>query len=68
MPALFSKFGKVVTLRGCSGPRGGGSKGFGFVTFGDNSNDAQLVGKLGPILDDKQVCFLRIIICEVHAY
>ncbi|KAH9040877.1 hypothetical protein EDB83DRAFT_2410013 [Lactarius deliciosus] len=39
----------------------GRSKGFGFVTFEDNSNDAQLhgkVGKLGLILDDKQVCFM----------
>ncbi|KAH9040874.1 hypothetical protein EDB83DRAFT_2409996, partial [Lactarius deliciosus] len=35
----------------------GWSKGFGFVTFEDNSNDAQVVGKLGPILDEKQVCF-----------
>ncbi|KAH9015888.1 hnRNP A1-gamma isoform [Lactarius pseudohatsudake] len=33
----------------------GRSKGFGFVTFEDNSNDAQLVGKLGLILDDKQI-------------
>ncbi|KAH9040855.1 hypothetical protein EDB83DRAFT_2409842, partial [Lactarius deliciosus] len=34
----------------------GWSKGFGFVTFENNRNDAQLVGKLG-ILDTKQVCF-----------
>ena len=46
----------------------GRSEGFGFVTFEDISNDAQLVGKLGLILDDKQVnrmyhasLFLRLI-------
>ncbi|KAH9040852.1 hypothetical protein EDB83DRAFT_2642641, partial [Lactarius deliciosus] len=33
----------------------GRSKGFGFVTFEGNSNDAQLVEKLGLILDDKQI-------------
>ena len=33
----------------------GRSKGFRFVTFEDNSNEAQLAGKLGLIFDDKQV-------------
>ncbi|KAH9040882.1 hypothetical protein EDB83DRAFT_2410171, partial [Lactarius deliciosus] len=36
----------------------GWSKGFGFVTFEDSSDDAQFIGKLGPILDTKQVCFM----------
>jgi RNA recognition motif-containing protein len=40
----------------------GRSKGFSFVTFEDNSNDAQLVGKLGLILDDKQARF-RVFTC-----
>lgn len=31
------------------------SKGFGFVTFEDASNADQLVGKIGLVLDDKQV-------------
>ena len=55
MRAFFSKFGKVVDATVMVDRETGRSKGFGFVTFEDNSNDSQLVGKLGLVLDDKQV-------------
>jgi RNA-binding protein Musashi len=55
MRGFFSKFGKVVDATVMVDRETGRSKGFGFVTFEDNSNDSQLVGKLGLILDDKQV-------------
>jgi RNA recognition motif-containing protein len=55
MRAFFSNFGKVVDATVMVDRETGRSKGFGFVTFEDNSNDSQLVGKLGLILDDKQV-------------
>jgi RNA recognition motif-containing protein len=54
---FFSKFGQVVDATVMVDRETGRSKGFGFVTFEDNSNDSQLVGKLGLILDDKQVHF-----------
>jgi RNA-binding protein Musashi len=57
MRAYFSKFGKVVDATVMVDRETGRSKGFGFVTFEDNSNDSQLVGKLGLILDEKQVCY-----------
>jgi RNA-binding protein Musashi len=56
MRVFFSKFGKVVDATVMVDRETGRSKGFGFVTFEDNSNDSQLVGKLGLVLDDKQVC------------
>jgi RNA-binding protein Musashi len=56
MRAFFSKFGKVVDATVMVDRETGRSKGFGFVTFEDNSSDSQLVGKLGLILDEKQVC------------
>ena len=55
MRVFFSKFGKVVDATVMVDRETGRSKGFGFVTFEDNSNDSQLVGKLGLILDEKQV-------------
>ncbi len=62
MRVFFSRFGKVVDATVMVDRETGRSKGFGFVTFEDNSNDGQLVGKLGLILDDKQVrclCYCR---------
>ena len=62
MRVFFSRFGKVVDATVMVDRETGRSKGFGFVTFEDNSNDGQLVGKLGLILDDKQVrclCYYR---------
>ncbi len=56
MRVFFSNFGKVVDATVMVDRETGRSKGFGFVTFEDNSNDSQLVGKLGLILDEKQVC------------
>ena len=56
MRTFFSKYGKVVDATVMVDRETGRSKGFGFVTFEDNSNDAQLVEKIGFILDDKQVC------------
>ena len=65
---MLFKYGKVVDATVMVDREMGRSKGFGFVTFEDNSNDAQLIGKLGLILDDKQVrrafcmsLFLRLI-------
>jgi len=55
MRTFFSNFGKVVDATVMVDRETGRSKGFGFVTFEDNSNDSQLVGKLGLVLDDKQV-------------
>ncbi|KAF8267768.1 hypothetical protein EI94DRAFT_1829932 [Lactarius quietus] len=55
MRAFFSKYGKVVDATVMVDRETGRSKGFGFVTFEDNSNDGQLVEKLGLILDDKQI-------------
>ncbi|KAI0314488.1 hypothetical protein OF83DRAFT_1063745, partial [Amylostereum chailletii] len=59
MRAFFGTFGKVVDATVMVDRETGRSKGFGFVTFEDNSNDAQLVGKLGLVLDEKQVCGVR---------
>ena len=56
MRTFFSKYGKVVDAKVMVDRETGRSKGCGFVTFEDNSNDAQLVEKIGLILDDKQVC------------
>jgi len=61
MRAFFSQFGKVVDATVMVDRETGRSKGFGFVTFEDNSNDSQLVGKLGLVLDDKQVRFVTFI-------
>ncbi|KAH9988895.1 hypothetical protein BJV77DRAFT_1019729 [Russula vinacea] len=55
MRVFFTKFGKVVDATVMVDRETGRSKGFGFVTFEDNSNDSQLVGKLGLILDEKQI-------------
>ena len=55
MRVFFSTFGKVVDATVMVDRETGRSKGFGFVTFEDNSQDAQLVGKLGLMLDEKQV-------------
>jgi RNA recognition motif-containing protein len=55
MRSFFSTFGKVVDATVMVDRETGRSKGFGFVTFEDNSNESQLVGKLGLVLDDKQV-------------
>lgn len=62
MRVFFSKFGTVVDATVMVDRETGRSKGFGFVTFEDNSNDSQLVGKLGLILDDKQVRSLMFIL------
>lgn len=55
MRAFFTSFGKVVDATVMVDRETGRSKGFGFVTFEDNSNEHQLVGKIGLVLDDKQV-------------
>ncbi|KAF8494448.1 hnRNP A1-gamma isoform [Russula emetica] len=55
MRVFFTKFGKVVDATVMVDRETGRSKGFGFVTFEDNSSDSQLVGKLGLILDEKQI-------------
>ena len=55
MRDFFAAYGKVVDATVMLDRESGRSKGFGFVTFEDASNADQLVGKIGLILDDKQV-------------
>ncbi|RDB19606.1 hypothetical protein Hypma_013256 [Hypsizygus marmoreus] len=55
MREFFSAYGKVVDATVMVDRESGRSKGFGFVTFEDASNADQLVGKIGLILDDKQI-------------
>jgi RNA-binding protein Musashi len=55
MRDFFGAYGKVVDATVMLDRESGRSKGFGFVTFEDASNADQLVGKIGLILDDKQV-------------
>jgi RNA-binding protein Musashi len=56
MKEFFSTYGKVVDATVMVDRESGRSKGFGFVTFEDGGSAEQLVGKIGLILDDKQVC------------
>ena len=55
MREFFSAYGKVVDATVMVDRDTGRSKGFGFATFEDSSNGEQFVGKLGLILDGKQV-------------
>lgn len=55
MREFFGAYGKVVDATVMLDRESGRSKGFGFVTFEDASNADQLVGKIGLILDDKQI-------------
>ncbi|KAF8645624.1 hypothetical protein AX16_007706 [Volvariella volvacea WC 439] len=55
MKKFFSTYGKVVDATVMLDRETGRSKGFGFVTFEDSTNVDQLVGKMGLILDDKQI-------------
>jgi RNA-binding protein Musashi len=55
MRGFFGAFGKVVDATVMLDRESGRSKGFGFVTFEDAANADHLVGKIGLILDDKQV-------------
>ncbi|KAG6871953.1 hypothetical protein C0995_014552 [Termitomyces sp. Mi166 len=55
MKEFFSAYGKVVDATVMVDRDSGRSKGFGFVTYEDASNADQLVGKIGLILDDKQI-------------
>lgn len=58
MKEFFSSYGKVVDATVMVDRESGRSKGFGFVTYEDSSNADQLVGKIGLILDDKQVSII----------
>jgi len=55
MRRFFSTYGKVVDATVMIDRETGRGKGFGFVTFEDAVNSDQLVGKIGLVLDDKQV-------------
>ncbi|KAG6370719.1 hypothetical protein JVT61DRAFT_11105 [Boletus reticuloceps] len=55
MREFFSTFGKIVDATVMVDRDSGRSKGFGFITFEDAMNSDQFVGKLGLILDDKQI-------------
>ncbi|KAF4588872.1 hypothetical protein EYR40_010427 [Pleurotus pulmonarius] len=55
MKAFFSTYGSVVDATVMMDRESGRSKGFGFVTFDEGGNADQLVGKLGLLLDDKQI-------------
>ena len=56
MKDFFSTYGKVVDATVMVDRESGRSKGFGFVTFEDGNSAEQLVGKIGLVMDDKQVC------------
>ncbi|KAF8890611.1 hypothetical protein BD779DRAFT_237573 [Infundibulicybe gibba] len=58
MREFFAAYGKVVDATVMLDRESGRSKGFGFVTFEDANNADQLVGKIGLVLDDKQVYHL----------
>ncbi|KAG6826544.1 hypothetical protein H0H92_015412 [Tricholoma furcatifolium] len=55
MKEFFGAYGKVVDATVMVDRESGRSKGFGFVTYEDATNADQLVGKLGLMLDDKQI-------------
>ena len=55
MRTFFSTFGRVVDATVMVDRETGRSKGFGFVTFEDNSPEGMLVGRSGLVLDEKQV-------------
>jgi len=55
MREFFGTYGKVVDATVMIDRESGRSKGFGFVTFEDANNADQLVGKIGLVLDDKQI-------------
>ncbi|KIY51307.1 hypothetical protein FISHEDRAFT_37306, partial [Fistulina hepatica ATCC 64428] len=55
MKTFFSAYGKVADATVMVDRESGRSKGFGFVTFEEVNNAHQLVGKIGLILDDKEV-------------
>jgi len=57
MRRFFSTYGKVIDATVMIDRETGRGKGFGFVTFEDAVNSDQLVGKIGLLLDDKQVCW-----------
>jgi len=59
MRAFFSSFGKVVDATVMLDRETGRGKGFGFVTFEDAVDDKAIVGKIGLILDEKEVCWDR---------
>ena len=52
---FFFAHGKVVDATVMVDRETGRSKGFGFVTFEDSSDQERSVGKLGLVLDDKEV-------------
>ncbi len=55
MRRFFIAFGKVVDATVMIDRETGRGKGFGFVTFEDAVNVEQFVGKIGLVLDDKEV-------------
>lgn len=62
MKDFFSTYGKVVDATVMVDRESGRSKGFGFVTFEDGNSAEQLVGKIGLVLDDKQVCYILLLL------
>ncbi|CAK5262628.1 unnamed protein product [Mycena citricolor] len=55
MKDFFGAYGKVVDATVMVDRDTGRSKGFGFVTFEDATNSDQLVGKIGLVLDEKEI-------------
>ena len=55
MRAFFGQYGKVVDCTVMVDRESGRSKGFGFVTFEDIPHPEQIIGKIGLVLDDKEV-------------
>jgi RNA-binding protein Musashi len=63
MRAFFAAYGKVVDATVMLDRDTGRSKGFGFVTFEDASGAERFVGKIGLVLDEKQVRLTRCVFC-----
>ena len=55
MKQFFANYGKVADATVMVDRESGRSKGFGFVTFEDIPHPEQIIGKIGLVLDDKEV-------------
>ncbi|KAL1700532.1 hypothetical protein EV121DRAFT_263992 [Schizophyllum commune] len=55
MKQFFANYGKVADATVMVDRESGRSKGFGFVTFEDIPHPEQIIGKIGLVLDDKEI-------------
>ena len=65
MKQFFANYGKVADATVMVDRESGRSKGFGFVTFEDIPHPEQIIGKIGLVLDDKEV---RVWLLQARAY